>query len=438
VNSSDVEVNIKIPLAAAMRRDGLTREKRNRLLSDMTEDVARLVLANNYQQTLAISLAADRGPADLGHQERFMEALEQRGLLDRDVEELPSSQDMVERQKDGKGLTRPEIGVLLAYAKIVLFDDLVASDLPDDPSLEKNLIGYFPDRMEKRHAERVREHRLRREIVATEIANDAINRGGPSFVSRLQDLCGRSAAETVAAYLTVREGFELDRLYAQIDALDNQVESRAQLELYQGVGRLVHVQSAWFLKHDFPGASLSERIEGLRTARRTLEPKLSELAPEFTRTHLDAVAHAMFRDGAPEDLARRVAFLHVSEFIPDIVLVATRSGAELAVAARAFFAVTEAFRIGRIAEAARGIGLTDYYDGLALTRARDAIGDARRGIAVAALEAYPRSFDPVAEWLEAGGETIARARDRLKALTETGDITVSRLSVAAGLMSDLS
>ena len=437
VNSSDVEVNIKIPLAAAMRKDGLTREKRNKLLADMTEDVARLVLANNYRQSLAISLTADRGAADLGHQERFMEALEARGLLDREVEQLPSSQEMAERQKDGRGLTRPEIGVLLAYAKLVLFDDLVASDLPDDPCLEPDLLGYFPDRMEKRHGDRVRDHRLRREIIATEIANDAINRGGPSFISRLQDLCAKSAAETVGAFVTVREGFELEKLYALIDELDNRIESRAQFELYQGVGRLVHVQSAWFLKNDFPGETLAKRIEGLKAARRTLEPKLAAMAPQFTRTHLEEVTHTLFRDGAPEELSRRIAFLHVSEFIPDIVLVASRSAAELTVAARAFFSVTEAFRIGRIAEAARGIGVTDYYDGLALTRARDAIGDARRGIAVAALQANPNSSDPVAEWLEAGGETIARARDRLKALTETGDITVSRLSVAAGLMSDL-
>ncbi|WP_246734508.1 NAD-glutamate dehydrogenase [Chelativorans sp. ZYF759] len=438
VNSSDVEVNIKIPLAAAMRKDGLTREKRNKLLSEMTEDVARLVLANNYRQTLAISLTADRGAADLGHQERFMEALEARGLLDREVEQLPSSQEMAERQKDNRGLTRAEIGVLLAYAKLVLFDDLVASDLPDDPCLEPDLVSYFPGRMDKRHGARMREHRLRREIIATQIANDAINRGGPSFVSRLQDLCAKSAAETVGAYLAVREGFELNELYAAIDDLDNKVESRAQTELYQGVGRLVHVQSAWFLKNDYPGETLAERIGGLKAARRTLEPKLASMAPEFTRAHLEEVAHAMFRDGAPEELARRIAFLHISEFIPDIVLVATRSGADLTAAAHAFFAVTEAFRIGRIAEAARGIGVTDYYDGLALTRARDAIGDARRGIAVAALQAYPKSSEPVAEWLEAGGGTIARARDRLKALTETGDISVSRLSVAAGLMSDLS
>jgi glutamate dehydrogenase len=437
VNSSDVEVNIKIPLAAAMRKDGLTREKRNRLLSDMTEDVARLVLANNYRQTLAITLTLDRGSADLGHQERFMEALEARGLLDREVEELPSPPEMVERQKEGQCLTRAEIGVLLAYAKIVLFDDLVASDLPDDPALEPDLIAYFPERMVKRHGERVKEHRLRREIVATEIVNDAINRGGPSFVSRLQDLSGRSASETIGAYVTVRDGYELKKLYAEIDALDNKIESKAQIELYQGVGRLIHAQSAWFLKNEFPGKTLGERIEALRSARATLEPKLVGMLSEFPRERLEESAHALFRDGAPEKLARHIAFLHVSELIPDIVQVATKSGADLVVSAKAFFAVTDAFRIGRIADAARAVGVSDYYDGLALTRAMDGIGTARRDIAAAALKAHSGSGDPVDEWLEAGGGLVARARDRLQGITEGSDITVSRLSVAAGLMQDL-
>jgi len=438
VNSSDLEVNIKIALASAMRKDDLTREKRNRLLSDMTEEVARLVLRNNYLQSLAISLALDRGTNDLGHQERFMEALEDRGLLDREVEELPGTQEIIDRQKEGRCLTRAEIGVLLAYSKIVLFDDLVASDLPADPVFGPDLEAYFPNLMVKRHVEHIHGHRLRREIIATQLANEAINRGGPTFISRLQDLTGRSAAETVAAFYTVREGYELRSLYEQIDALDNKIEGKAQLELYQGVARLVHSQTAWFLKNDIEAPSIEARIEKLKSARKTLEPKLSAMLPDFTQERLEERAHNLFRDGAPEPLAERIAFLHVSELIPDIVQVAAKSGADLAVAARAFFEVTQAFRIGRIADAARSIGVTDYYDGLALTRATDGIGAARRDIAAAALESYPKAAHPVAEWLEAGGEAIERTRRRLQSLTEAGDITVARLSVAAGLMTDLS
>jgi glutamate dehydrogenase len=264
VNSSDVEVNIKIALAAAMRKGSLTRPARDKLLAEMTEEVAGLVLANNYEQTLSISLTRRRGLADLAHQERFMQALEGRGQLDRVVEVLPSSAALAEREARGEPLTRAEIGVLLAYAKIVLFDDIVASKLPDDPHFHTDLMSYFPARMAKKYATEIEGHRLRREIVATVVGNDVINRGGPSFITRMQDLTGCAAAEAVAAFSVVRDGFELPALYSEIDALDNKVDGNLQLELYQSVGRLVHSATTWFLKHDDNAAPLGERIAALQ------------------------------------------------------------------------------------------------------------------------------------------------------------------------------
>ena len=438
VNSSDVEVNIKIALAAAMRTGKLTRPARNKLLAEMTDEVAALVLANNYQQTLALSLARRRGLADLAHQERFMQALEARGLLDRTVEALPSSAAVAERQLRGEPLTRAELGVLLAYAKLTLFDDVVATALPDDPHFEADLFAYFPARMAKKYAGEIRGHRLRREIVATQLANDAVNRGGPSFIARMQDLTGRSAAEAVAAYAVVRDGFELPALYAEIDALDTKIDGDAQLDLYQSVGRLVHAATAWLLKNDDAAAPLGQRIAALREARRTLEGRLPAMLPSFISGRLEERTHELFKAGAPEALAHKVAFLWVAESIPDMMCVAAETGGDLVKAARAFLAVTKAFRIGRINEAARALSPTDYYDGLALSRALETIGAARRGIAVAALAAHGAADEPVAAWLEAGGERVARIRERLQALTEGGELTVSRLTVASGLMTDLS
>ena len=438
VNSSDVEVNIKIALAAAMRKGSLTRQARNKLLAEMTEEVAGLVLANNYEQTLAISLTRRRGLADLAHQERFMQALEARGLLDRVVEVLPSSAAVAEREARGEPLTRAEVGVLLAYAKIVLFDDVVASGLPDDPYFETDLTGYFPSRMAKKYADEIKGHRLRREIIATVLANDAINRGGPSFITRMMDLTGRTAAEVVAAFTVVRDGFELPALYAQIDALDTKVDGGLQLELYQALGRLLHAATGWLLKNADGSAPLAERIGALRGARKVLEGKVRTMLPQFTKERLEERAHDLFKAGAPEELAQRVAFLSIAELVPDIAEVARNANADLVEAARAFFAVSEAFRIGRISDAARAITPTDYYDGLALARATETVDAARRSAAVAALGSFGKSDNPVAAWLEAGGERVARARDRLQALTEGGDLTVSRLTVAAGLLSDLS
>ncbi|MHB2267728.1 NAD-glutamate dehydrogenase [Aliihoeflea sp. PC F10.4] len=437
VNSSDVEVNIKIALASAMRVGSLTRPNRDKLLADMTDEVAHLVLANNYRQSLAISLAARRGVADLGYQERFMEALEARQLLDRAVEVLPSTQMMAERESRGQPLTRAEIGVLLAYAKLVLFDDLVASGLPDDAHLEADLIAYFPAKMAKKFPGDIKTHRLRREIIATQLANEAINRGGPSFVTRLQDLTGRSAADIVAAFTVVRDGFDLPALYSDIDALDTKIEGTTQLELYQQVGRLVHSASAWFLKNDLTGETVGAEIERLRNARKALEPKLGRMLPPFTAERQEERIAAMLKAGVSQKLAERVAHLHVFEMIPDIALVAETASAGLETAARAFFAVTDAFRIGRIADAARSISTADYYDGLAVARATDQINAARRGIAASALGAFPKDAAPVDAWIEAGGARISRTRERLQSLTEGGDITVSRLTVAAGLMADL-
>ncbi|KAA3448511.1 NAD-glutamate dehydrogenase [Mesorhizobium sp. SARCC-RB16n] len=437
VNCSDVEVNIKIALASAMRKGSLTRPARNKLLAEMTDEVGSLVLSNNYQQTLALSIARKRGLADIAHQSRFMTALEARGLLDRMVETLPSPAALAEREARGEPLTRAELGVLLAYAKIVLFSDIVASDVPDDAHFDRDLMGYFPDRMAKKYASEIHSHRLRREIIARVVANDLVNRGGPSFVNRLQEATGRTAADVVRTFAVVRDGFALPALYREIDALDNQIDGQVQLDLYQMVSRLIYMSSGWYLKNDAGTAPLGHRIAELQDARKALEPKLVSLLPAFSRERIEEKRHGLFKAGAPEKLAEQLAMSEVAELIPDIALTARTAGADIVATAKAFFAVSDAFRIPRVEDAARSITPSDYYDQLALSRATDTIGAARRGIAVAALTGHAKAADPVAAWLEAGGERVARIRDRLQALTEGGDITVSRLSVASGLMSDL-
>ncbi|PDQ20319.1 NAD-glutamate dehydrogenase [Mesorhizobium sanjuanii] len=437
VNCSDVEVNIKIALASAMRKGALTRPVRNKLLAEMTGEVGSLVLSNNYQQTLALSVARKRGLADIAHQSRFMTALEARGLLDRAVETLPSPAALAEREARGEPLTRAELGVLLAYAKIVLFSDIVASDVPDDPHFDRDLMGYFPDRMAKKYAAEIHDHRLRREIIARVVANDLVNRGGPSFVNRLQEATGRTAADVVRTFAVVRDGFALPALYLEIDALDNQIDGQVQLDLYQSISRLIYVTSGWYLKNDAGIAPLGQRIAELQEARKALEPKLVSLLPAYSRERIEERRHSLFKGGAPERLAGQLALSEVGELIPDIALASRMASADIFATAKAFFAVSDAFRIPRVEDAARSISPSDYYDQMALSRATDTIGAARRGIAVAALTSHAKAADPVAAWLEAGGERVARIRERLQALTEGGDITVSRLSVASGLMSDL-
>ncbi|MEK1854004.1 MAG: NAD-glutamate dehydrogenase [Phyllobacterium sp.] len=438
VNTSDVEVNIKIALAQAMRAGKLQRAKRDKVLESMTDEVSDLVLRNNYLQTLALSLAQRRGIADLAYQARFISDLETKKLLNRKVETLPDDKVLAERQVDGIPMTRAELGVLLAYAKIVLSNQLLASDLPDDPYLEQELIDYFPSQMKAGFAEEIRTHRLRREIIATQLANDVINRGGPTFVSRLADLTGRSGPEIVRAYVIVRDGFELDGVFAGIDALDNAIPGETQNGFYAKVAQMLNWTTAWVLRNGTRAAGLKEAIEEIRQARSALQPRLDKLLP-LSVTGLireDTASNAAL--GAPPALATQLARLQIAPVIPDVAAVAHQANIDIASAGKAYFDISEAFRIGRIEDAARGVSVADYYDGLALARATDLISQARRGIAVAALSKFGKQTDPAKDWLVSRGARVDEVRQRMANIVETGDLTVSRLAVAAGLLSDLS
>ncbi|MDB5651822.1 MAG: NAD-glutamate dehydrogenase, partial [Hyphomicrobiales bacterium] len=212
VNTSDIEVNIKIALSAPIRDGRLDLEGRNALLASMTDDIAALVLRNNYRQPLSLSLSQRRGPEDVGFAIRLMQTLEKQGRLDRGVEFLPDDAALVARARSGIGLTRPELSVLLAYAKLATHDALLESDVPDDPFLSRELMLYFPRPMVERFPDAIQGHRLRREIVATALANALIDRGGPTIVSRLADETGAGAPIAARAFVILREAYGLAAL----------------------------------------------------------------------------------------------------------------------------------------------------------------------------------------------------------------------------------
>ncbi|MEO0606629.1 MAG: NAD-glutamate dehydrogenase, partial [Pseudomonadota bacterium] len=243
VDSSDHEVNIKILCTEAIRRNDLPSGERNALLASMTDKVAEHVLAHNYSQTGALSLAEQSALQDHGAFERLMVRLEGRGVLDRTVEGLPSTAEMTQFAADGRALTRPEIAVQMAWTKIVLFDDLVASDVPDDPYFEANLKGYFPEALHQ-YPDAMMAHRLKREIISTVLANRIIDLAGPVAMLRLREQTGAANAGIVAAFEVALALFNVSGLKAEIDALDTKVPADRQLALQTGVAdalrRLTH------------------------------------------------------------------------------------------------------------------------------------------------------------------------------------------------------
>jgi glutamate dehydrogenase len=436
VNTSDVEVNIKIAFRRALRSGKLDRARRDRLLKAMTDSVAALVLRNNDLQTLAISLTHRRGFEDFPFQHRMMRNLEARGVLDREVETLPDDVEMIERQKAGRPLTRAEIGVLLAYAKIDLSNELVASDVIDDPALAPELMLYFPERMRKDYAGEIRSHRLSREIVATELANSMINRCGPAFVARTADRTGAGAAAIARGYVAVREAFALRALNAAIDKLDNKIAGATQLALYGAVQNLFIGRTVWFLRHVSFAEGIGKVAETYAAAVSAIGKDVMAMLPERLAGRVAERAASHSASGVPDELALRIAGLPIIASAPDIHLAATESGRPLADAAALYFKVAETMRVDRVAALAVALPVTDYYDGLALDRALDVLASAHRRIVIGTL-AHSGKDDPLGEWLSSRKPAADHALNAIATMTESEELTVSRVSVAANLLADL-
>ncbi|WP_226582806.1 NAD-glutamate dehydrogenase [Acuticoccus sediminis] len=438
VNTSDVEVNIKIALADAMRRGRLTREDRNVLLAEMTEEVGELVLRNNYLQTLAISLSKRQNTQNSGLQRRLMEVLEPRGL-DREIEDLPSNAALDARVAGGEGLTRPEIGVLLAYSKITLFDDILQSDVPDDAYLSQELERYFPVQMRERFAEEIQAHRLRREIISTILANSMINRGGPTFIVRIGDQTGAPVSEIARASAAARDSFGLPDMYALIDQLDNRIDGSVQLRLYAAVRALLIDATIWFVRNEDFAEGLQTVVDRFRDGISELRNAFKEILPEQDAEELEQQAALLVEDGVPHELAYPFARLPIAAAALDVVVVAAACGVSIPEAGSVFFALNDRFQIRSLDETARSIDIGDYYDGLALDRARRTLADAHRSLAMEVLRTTTAGTgaERVDAWIEARGATVARTQRAINDIVSGGRVSISRMAVASGLLADL-
>jgi glutamate dehydrogenase len=436
VNSSDMEVNIKIALSVPLREKRLTTQARNQLLGDMTADVAALVLRNNYLQTLALSLAERRGGEDLGFENRFMQTLEARGLLDRSVEFLPTDSEIAERRMRGQSLTRPELAVALAYAKLSLFGDLLDSEVPDDPYLAHELERYFPRLVTERFRDAVEGHRLRREIIATMLANSIINRGGPSFVVRVTDETGAEPPRIAKAFAAARDSYAMTDFNREIDALDGRVSGDLQLSLYAGVQDLLLDRVNWFLRNVDLTRGLAEIVARYRGGVDAVGKALEKALPDEQHAARASRASELIAANVPESLALRVASLPELTAAPDIILVADQTKKPIQVVTAAYFSLIAYFRLDRVASAARAIELKDHFDRLALDRALAEIASSARALTAEVLTTDETEEATIQSWITRRGREIERGRTTIHDIAGSG-LTLSKLTVAVGLLTDL-
>src|SRR5262249_38696819 len=321
------------------------------------------------------------GLEDLGFQQRMMQILESRRLLDRAVEYLPDDLELTERRRRNQPLTRPELSVLLAYAKLTLNDDLLDSSVPDDPYLGRELNRYFPPAVAEKFPDALTHHRLRREIIATQLANSMINRGGPTLVARISDETGASPARIAAAFAAVRNSYDLIGLNTEIEGLDNRIAGKLQLDLFAAVQDLLLDRIVWFLRNVDLGQGLAAVIDHYHAGIATVAASLDGALTEAARTARAARVAELTGAGVPAATARPIADLPWLSPAADIVLVADRAQRSVGDVAATYFAAGAYFQLDRIAAAARRVPIADYFDRLALDRALDTIGDAERRIA---------------------------------------------------------
>jgi len=431
VDSSDHEVNIKILLGQVMQAGKLGEAARNKLLASMTNEVGALVLRHNYDQSQAITLVQARGLAALDNQHRLMKTLERSDRLNRAVEFLPDDETMAERAIQRHGLYRPEISVLMSYAKLWTYDELLASDVPDDAYLFNDLVHYFPTPLQSKYQDEIAKHRLRREIVATRLTNNMINRMGGSFVNEIREKTGLGVAEIARAWFIAQEIFEMPKLWAEIEALDNKVPAATQTSMMIDTHHLLEWVTLWFLRHGEKNLDIGTNCGAFADGMRILAGNLSSTLPKHYIGDLKSRAHPYIEHGVPEALALRVANLVNLYSGCDIVKLAIKRKADVLTVAKGYFAIGTRFRMGRLRAAAEMLESDSHWQQLAIAALVEEIYSHQLHLTEAVLDSARKGASPlqaVEAWI-ASNPALVEPTEQM--LGELWNVEVNDLSMIA-------
>ena len=440
VDTSDHEVNIKILLNSVVADGDLTVKQRNALLAEMTDEVAALVLRNNYAQNVALANSqATASGLVLAHR-RLVRKLSEEGKLDRKLEFLPSDEEFRERRAAGRGLTQPELSVLLAYVKLTATAELLDTELPNDPYVSRLLYAYFPTALRERFPEQIERHALRREIITTLLVNDTVNVAGSSFLHRMQEESGASVEEIVRAHTAARAIFRLGEIWDTAERLDNQVSADTLTRIRLHARRLVERGARWLLNNRPQPLRLADTIElfGERVGQVWSElPKLLR-GPDLERHR---ARHAELVDqGVPDEVAAHVAGFSAAFPALDIVAVADRTGRELLDVAAVYFLLGDELGISQLQERIGELPRADRWQSMARTAIREDLYAAHQLITADVLaeggpEAAPE--ERFAAWARRSSAILTRARSTLAEIQSSESFDLANLSVAMRTMRTL-
>ncbi len=423
VDTSDHEVNIKILLGIPIADGELTEKQRDALLAEMTDDVAALVLRDNYFQTQALSAMNRIAVHLLDAQQRFIQFLEKNGRLNRGIEYLPSDDAIVERRARNAGLTTPEGAVVLAYSKIWLYDELVASKLPDDPWVATALARYFPQALRERYAACMARHPLKREIIATHVVNSMLNRVGSTYVHRLMETTGAKPHEIVRAYLLSREVFGFVPLWQEVEALDNQVDDAVQTAMLIDSSRLIERGTTWFLRSRRLTDDMAATITHFAPRVDSLATRLPELTDAADRELVDRAAASLVVKGVPPTLASRLVALDTLYSTLDIVEVGDAAKRPVELVAEIYFEVSARLGIPWLRDRIAALPEDRHWNMLAKAAMQDDLSGLQRSVTSEVLLGGAAIGDTtalIAAWHERNQRAIEREGCAARRIAERG------------------
>ncbi len=427
VDCSDHEVNLKILLDQLVRDGELTVKGRNALLVEMTDEVARLVLEDNRAQTLALMIARTQSLSMVNVHARYLNTLEAEGYLDRDLEFLPSDKQIAERQSAGSGLRAPEFAVMIAYTKNANVTEMLESDLPDDPALERDLMEYFPVEVRERFPEAIRSHRLRREIIAMSVVNNMVNLAGISFDHRMTEDSGASVSDVARAFLASREIFGFADIWHRIDALGSSIGLDTQIALFLEVRRMTERGTVWLLRHRRPPLDIADAVDTFSAGLAFLSESLDSVVSGRVAGDVARLRNERIAAGVPLDLASHSArwpWLH-SGF--DIVEIAHTEARNVADSATAYWSTFDAFDLGWLWDGVSNLPRSDRWQ----EQARSAIRDDLMTVIADLTRTVMRSANGSAtSWIRANERSVGRALAMHTEIRRAESFDLTTLSVA--------
>ncbi|MFH8257208.1 NAD-glutamate dehydrogenase [Streptomyces roseolus] len=440
VDTSDHEVNIKILLNGLVAEGDMTVKQRNKILAEMTDEVGRLVLRNNYAQNTALANAVAQSPSLLHAHQRFMRRLGRDGALDRSLEFLPNDRQIRELLNTDKGLSQPELAVLLAYTKITVADELIGTGLPDDPYLAGLLHAYFPTLLREKFGEAVDNHALRREIITTVLVNDTVNTGGSTFLHRLREETGASLEEIVRAQTAARAIFRLSEVWDAVEALDNTVPAEVQTRMRLHSRRLVERGTRWLLNNRPQPIAIGETIEFFAERVDQVWRQLPQLLRGSDAEWYQSILDELTGFGVPEELAVRVAGFSSAFPTLDIVAIADRTDKDPLAVAEVYYDLADRLRITDLMDRIIELPRADRWQSMARASIREDLFAAHAALTSDVLAAGNGTSTPEERfkaWEENNAPILGRARATLEEIQGSDTFDLANLSVAMRTMRTL-